>query len=110
VGSEHVGNIRLSDIRWRHYRAQVALLIGSRAHWGQGIATRAIGTVSAHALGPMGLNKLEAGILIGNVASRRAFEKSGYEVEGRLRAHAFFEGAFCDTLLMSRFRERPSGE
>lgn len=104
-GDVHVGNIRLSAIRWKHHRAEVALLIGSRTHWGKGIATRAIRSLSGYALGPMRLHKVVAGILIANVASRRAFEKAGYVLEARLRDQAFFEGAFCDSLLMSRLAD-----
>ena len=99
----HVGNIRLSSIHWRHARAEVALLIGSRAEWGKGIATAAIELVSRHAFDKLEMNKLTAGIIATNVGSRRAFEKAGYRIEATLRDHAVVDDRFCDTYLMARF-------
>lgn len=102
-GDSHVGNIRLSNIRWVHRRAEVAMLIGSRAHWGRGIGATAIGLLSAHAFEKLTLHKLTAGILEPNVRSRRAFEKAGFNCEAVLRRHALTDGAYCDVLLMTRF-------
>ena len=102
----HVGNIRLSDINWRHRRAEVALLIG-RPYWGRGIATQAIELVSRHAFEGLDLHKLTAGILAPNVRSRRAFEKAGYAQKAVLPDHALVDGAFVDSLLMVRIEPLP---
>ncbi len=99
-GKAHVGNIRLSHIRWQHRRAEVAILIGRREHWGKGIATEAIRLLTEFAWSKLGLHKLTAGILAPNVGSRRAFEKAGFAVEAVLRDHAILDGAFCDVLWM----------
>ena len=99
----HVGNIRLSHIRWKHRRAEVAILIGSRDHWSRGVATNAIRLLTEFAWTGLKLHKLTAGILAPNVASRRAFEKAGYSVEAVLREHAVFADGFCDVLWMANF-------
>ncbi len=107
-GSAHIGNIRLSNIRWMHRRAEVALMIGDRDYWGRGLGPEAIDLVSRHAFDELDLHKLIAGILEPNVGSRRAFEKAGFQIEAVLREHAVFEGALCDTLQMTRFAPSPT--
>lgn len=100
---QHVGNIRLSSINHRHRRAAVAILLGSRRHWGQGIGSTAIDLVSAHAFSALAVGKLSAGIYETNPASRRAFEKAGFYVEATLRRHALVDGRFVDVWQMARF-------
>ncbi|MHB1218288.1 MAG: GNAT family N-acetyltransferase [Alphaproteobacteria bacterium] len=101
----HVGNLRMSGISVRHARATVALLIGDKSRWGRNLARDALVAASAHAFHTLGLRKICAGILTGNDASRRAFEKAGFHVEAVLRAHAAFEGRFVDVLQMARFAD-----
>jgi len=103
VDGTHIGNIRLSDVNFVHRRASVALLIGEKRYRGAGHGTEAVDMVARHGLEQMGLNKLTAGIYRTNIASRRAFEKAGFEMEAVLRRHAFEDGLFVDVLQMARF-------
>jgi len=105
-GNEHIGNIRLSNIRWMHRRAEVALMIGDRNYWGRGLAAKAIDLVACYAFEELKLHKLIAGVLKPNLSSKRAFEKAGFQCEALLREHSIFNGAMCDTYQMTRF-ERP---
>lgn len=105
TGYGHVGNLRMSGISARHARATVALLIGDKSRWGRNLARDALVAASTHAFHALGLRKICAGILTGNDASRRAFEKAGFHVEAILRAHAAFEGHFVDVLQMARFAD-----
>ena len=101
--SGYVGNIRLSHIRWRHRRAEVAILIGRRDQWGKGIATEAIRLVTQFAWNRLDLHKLTAGIVAPNVGSRRAFEKAGYTLEAVLRGHCILDEGLCDVHWMTAF-------
>jgi RimJ/RimL family protein N-acetyltransferase len=103
-GDRHIGNIKLGPVDRRHGTADVALMLGDRACWGRGYATEAIGLVSDHAFGRLGVRKLTAGCYSGNVGSLRAFEKAGYHVEGVRRTQYRCEGELHDGLLLARFR------
>jgi len=103
VDGAHIGNIRLSDVNFVHRRASVALLIGETHHRGVGHGAEAVEIVARYGLEDMGLNKVTAGIYRTNIASRRAFEKAGFEMEAVLRRHAFEDGMFVDVLQMARF-------
>ncbi len=101
----HVGNIRLSGINKTHRRAAIAILLGDRACWGQGIGPASIELLSGHAFKELGLNKLVAGIYETNMASRRAFEKASYFHEATLRRHALVDGRYIDVWQLARFAD-----
>lgn len=88
----HLGNIKVGPISSRHLHADVSLFLGERSFWGRGCATAAIACITRYGFTTLGLLKLEAGCYEQNVASRRAFEKCGYAVEGILSDHLLLEG------------------
>jgi [ribosomal protein S5]-alanine N-acetyltransferase len=101
----HVGNIRLSNIRLNHRRAEVALMIGAQEAWGRGVGSSAIELIARYAFEELELHKLTAGILKPNIGSFRAFEKAGFHCEATLRQHAVLDNAMCDSFLMARFTD-----
>lgn len=94
----HIGNITLQDIDWQDRRGEVGILLGEEDARGKGHGTEAIGLVVRHAFERLGLVKLTAGVISGNEASKRAFEKNGFVVEGLLRQHHFTGGSYRDAL------------
>lgn len=78
-----------------------------RAHWRQGIMTRALGAVIPFAFEKVELERLEALVLPGNQASIRLLIKLSFLREGLLRRYAYFKGAHhdldCFSLLRSGF-------
>lgn len=102
VDGEHVGNIRISNIVWKHLRADVALMIGEKSVWGRGIGTEAIRLVTAYGFDTMKLHRLQAGIYANNGASLRAFEKAGYTVEAKRSDYSLFDGEYVDAYLVAK--------
>lgn len=96
----HIGNIKLGPVNWRHSYADIGLIIGDKASWGQGYATEAIGLVRDFAFDSAGLHKVTAGIVSPNTGSMRAFEKAGFSLEGRRKDHNLFDGKWRDVILM----------
>lgn len=95
----HIGNLRLSGLSSVHKRADIAIIIGEKSHWGTGIATEALGVVSNYAFSVLKLNKLTAGAYAENERSRRLFEQAGFFLEARLKSHYLFNGKFIDGYL-----------
>lgn len=91
-GDEHIGNIKIGPINWRHRHADVSLLIGEKRCWGKGYATEAIMLITRWGFEVLNLNKIEAGCYEQNEGSARAFEKCGYSREGLLRGHFYIGG------------------
>lgn len=92
----HIGNITLHLIDWRNRNAEIGILIGNRKFRGKGYATEAIRLVAEHAFAKLNLRKLYAGMIKGNEASKRVFEKAGFKIEGILREHFYLNGKYLD--------------
>jgi len=88
----HIGNVKIGPLNRLHQVAEIGIMIGDKRYWGQGLATEAICAVSAFAFQDLGMRKLEAGCYVENQASRSVFLKSGYQIEGRLRAKWCVQG------------------
>lgn len=98
----HVGNIKLGPIDSHHETGDIGILIGDKAAWGRGIATAAIEAVCGITATHLKLRKLTAGCYASNVGSRKAFEKSGFRIEGTRPAQFLLDGKAEDLVLMGR--------
>lgn len=98
----HIGNIKLGSIDLHCGRADIGLLIGDRASWNKGYASEAISALATYASESLGLRRVFAGCHETNPGSIKAFLKSGFEIEGRLRQHARDGDSFVDGLIVGR--------
>jgi ribosomal-protein-alanine N-acetyltransferase len=74
--------------------------------WGRGLATTAVNTMTSYAFGTFGLERLQAMVFQGNVASARVLEKCGYALEGRLQRNVVKDGHVLDSLLYARLPKK----
>ncbi len=81
---KHIGNIKLGPINLNHNYAEIGIMIGDMDAWGMGFASKAISMVTHFGFYQLKLFKISAGCYENNVGSKKAFEKSGYQVEGLL--------------------------
>ena len=101
----YIGNIRL-DIEWIWGVGTISLLIGAKSYWGRGHGTEAIKLISEFGFNTLRLHKIEAGILEGNNSSLKAFQKAGFEIEGRKGGNRFNMGKRVDTIQVGRISEQ----
>lgn len=94
-----------ASLRRRH----VGLLgLAVRDDWqGRGVGTALMRALIDHADNWIGLLRLELEVFVDNERAIAMYRKYGFETEGRLRAHAFRNGAYVDSLLMARLRPGP---
>ena len=90
---KHIGNIKLGPINNYHKRADIGLIIGDKSYWGQGFAKEAILLISQFAFNTLKLHKLTAGCYESNIGSKKAFENSGYKIEGFFEQHVMLSGS-----------------
>ena len=102
AGGRHVGNVWLADIDTRHDKAEVRIVIGDDDCAGRGIGSRAIDLVATHAFATLRLHRVYAYVLAFNPRARRAFEKSGFELEGVLRQDRRSGEAYTDVFVLGR--------
>jgi RimJ/RimL family protein N-acetyltransferase len=98
VGGEAAGTV---GFVLRHDVERVSAEIGywlAEPFWGRGIATEALGAMTAHAIATHKLTRVYAVPFAWNAASCRVLEKNGYVLEGRLRRSAIKDGVITDQL------------
>lgn len=96
----HIGNVKIGPVHPNYRTAGFGLIVGDKGSWGKGIASEAIRLAAEYAFADLGLHKLTAGVVEGNVASMRAFLKNGFVVEGTKRRQNFVLGEWRDETLL----------
>ncbi len=76
----------------------------AQAHWRQGIMSAALTEVIRVVFDRTGLNRLEALVMPGNVASEYLLEKLGFVREGLLREYMYFKEEHQDLISFSLLR------
>jgi RimJ/RimL family protein N-acetyltransferase len=94
--SEFVGSISLSIKDSINRNAEIGLMIGSKEHWGKGLAGEAIRLTTEYGFNRLNLHKIEAGVIEANAASSRAFLKNGYIHYATIPEQYFLDGRYWD--------------
>jgi RimJ/RimL family protein N-acetyltransferase len=103
VAGDAVGGIGFEPGRDVHARtAEIGYWLG-QPYWGRGIATEALGLMTAYAFETFHFDRVEAHVFDWNPASARVLEKCGYTREGRLRNKVFKDGQVIDDLIYARY-------
>lgn len=106
----HIGNVTINHISATHQTADTGLMIGCKDAWGKGYAREAWALVAAYAFEHLGVRRLIAGVIDGNVASQRSLERLGFKVEGRFRQHYWVDGMWRDYIWLGLLREEFKAE
>jgi diamine N-acetyltransferase len=105
VGGVVIGDGGLHEIDHYHGRAELGIGLG-RDYWGQGYGQDAVRTLLEYAFRQLNLRKVSLEVLADDARAVGAYRKAGFQEEGRLREHTWFEGAYHDSLWMAAFRDR----
>jgi RimJ/RimL family protein N-acetyltransferase len=101
---EIAGACGLMGIGGRSRSATLGIWIG-KPYWNRGFGTDAVRTVCRFAFREMNLQRVELHVHETNPRGRRAYEKVGFQEEGRLRRHHFIGGLPVDTIVMGLLAE-----
>jgi ribosomal-protein-alanine N-acetyltransferase len=66
------------------------------AFWGQGMTTEAVGAMLRFGFYTVGLNRIEASVMLGNAASVAVLTKLGFHYEGVMRQRGYWKGKYHD--------------
>jgi len=90
--------------------ADIGLMIGNKTFWGKGLGTDALQALSKYAFHKLHARKLTGGVMSPNVGMIRAFLKSGFMIEGKLKKQILHEKKFVDHILfglLNKTRKKP---
>lgn len=95
-----IGEVVLND--YDEPNRSAGLRIALRANsCGRGLGTEALSLLVAHAFGPLRLHRVSLEVYDFNARAIRAYEKVGFQHEGRMRDALWWEGTPRDTLVMA---------
>ena len=86
---------------------EVGIRLG-RPFWGKGYGQDALRTLVDYAYRMLNMRKVTLEVLANDARAVGAYRAAGFREEGRRRAHAWYNGAYRDTLIMAVFREEPA--
>jgi ribosomal-protein-alanine N-acetyltransferase len=102
AGDRIAGSVMMSNIAHGPFQsANLGYWVSERLN-GAGLATSAVGEAVEVAFGELGLHRLEAATLVGNMASQRVLEKNDFEPIGLAHRYLEIAGEWRDHLLFQR--------
>ncbi len=81
------------------------ITIGEHDAWGRGFGTEATELMLSHAFERLGLHRVGLSVFEFNERARRAYQRAGFVLEGRLRQAIARDGRWWDELQMGALRE-----
>jgi UDP-4-amino-4,6-dideoxy-N-acetyl-beta-L-altrosamine N-acetyltransferase len=103
-GDQHVGNVSLDLIDYRHRNARLAIFIADADLRDQGIGTRAMHLLIEYAFDLLNLHRLYCKTTAGNPAVLEFYRRLGFRMEGQLREHEYVEGRYVDKIMLGLLR------
>jgi RimJ/RimL family protein N-acetyltransferase len=100
-----IGVVRLLDIDRECGRAELAIVVGEKEHWGEGYGTDAVEVALAHGFNELSLRRVWLITDADNERGIRCYEKCGFRREGVLRAHRTRYGEPLDMVMMGVLSE-----
>jgi RimJ/RimL family protein N-acetyltransferase len=99
------GGVLMGDADFRNIEGstgEFAIMIGGRATQGRGLGTRFGLMLHTFGYGVLGLERIYISVIPANTASRRLFEKLGYQIDDSPEAREFIDEESDLTMSLSR--------
>lgn len=103
---EELGTTALMGVigaRGEHPQVDIGYWLGV-PYWGKGYMTEAVRLVTHFAFQYLEAVRVYATVFVGNEASRRVLEKSGFQLDGVLLCHALKKGEWLDEWFLTLLR------
>jgi len=91
-----IGYCTLEHIDTTQRSCEIGIVIGDAHYWNKGLGARVVKQLTTLAFTRYRLQRVYAVIQGGNIASRRCFEKVGFQHEGRLTEAQYSNGRCID--------------
>lgn len=94
--NKHIGNVYMTNINEINRSCVSHVLIGEKDCWGHGYAREALLLAIDYMFNERNIHRIQANVLVSNVASLKMHEKCGYKLEGTLREAVYKNGKYQD--------------
>jgi RimJ/RimL family protein N-acetyltransferase len=96
-----IGTCQFFKIDWRNRSSEVGIMIGEKSYWDQGYGSETMRLLLKHGFETLNLHRIWLRVYEKNKRGIRAYEKAGFQFEGKLRHAQYQHNHYCDVLLMS---------
>lgn len=103
-GYRPIGTTQFHNLDWRCRSAEVGIMIGEKDFWNQGYGTETMKLMLKHGFESLNLHRIWLRVYAKNKRGIRAYEKAGYQYEGKFRDGHYQHGQYYDLLFMSILR------
>lgn len=93
---EDIGMVQLNSIDWISKNCNFGIAIFDRSFQGKGLAAEAMDLLFHYAFNTLGLHKISLEVVSFNEKAIKSYENFGFEKEGTLKEHYFWENKFHD--------------
>jgi [ribosomal protein S5]-alanine N-acetyltransferase len=94
----HIGNISLQSIDYKNRRAEMAIMLGDKNHWGKGYGLEACKMIIKHGFNNLNLHTVYCGTFSNNIGMQKIAKKLGMRQEGTRKDAFFKEGVYLDVV------------
>ncbi|NOX61783.1 MAG: GNAT family N-acetyltransferase [Chloroflexi bacterium] len=101
---QHIGGCGFTSINHRHQSAEAGLFIGEKSLWNMGLGQDILTTLLHYGFDYLNFHRIYLRVFAENERAIRAYEKVGFEHEGRFREAEWRHGRRHDLLFMSILR------
>ena len=100
-----IGNCQFHNIDWRNRSSEVGIMIGEKRFWDHGYGTETMLLLLQHGFSTLNLHRIWLQVISKNKRGIRAYEKAGFQHEGKFRQAHFQHGQYYDVDLMSVIKD-----
>lgn len=104
-GNVLLGDVNLVVVSWGSRHAMLGIGILRREYWGRGYGSEAVSLMLRFGFTELNLRRISLSVFEYNTRAVRAYEKAGFQQEGRLRQALQRDGRRWDELFMGILRE-----
>jgi len=101
-----IGNLRIGYMNHAQKNSDLSIFIGDTGYLGKGLAQEALRLGNQASFEIYDFRKLHSGMFEANIASIKAYLKTGWVIEGRLRGQYWVEGKAMDRIAVACFNPR----
>jgi RimJ/RimL family protein N-acetyltransferase len=100
-----IGFLNLYALSGQHGDTWLGIGLGDRSYWGKGYGTDAVRVILRYAFSELNLRRVSLAVFAYNERAVKAYQKAGFQEEGRLRRYIARDGQRHDYIVMGVLRE-----
>lgn len=100
-----IGTCQLHGIDWRNRSAEVGIMIGEKQFWDHGYGTETMRLIVDHGFSTLNLHRIWLRVNAKNLRGIRAYDKAGFQYEGKYRQAEYQHGCYYDIHIMSVLKD-----